>query len=182
MTLIENKIKSELPYEIQNIISEYWCWKKYYINNVIKELNKFNELNFDLSINHFLVNVFNCKNINEFYNNKIPLYQLTFKYFKKSCEYFLNNKEYIYDLNKKIEYVVNNKTLFEHYKEKYEWMCVLNTSYYNKIEILEEIKYYSYMLLYYNELKKIKIYYSLMASFLYPNPVEVYYSSWACLY
>ena len=180
MPLIENKIKSELPSEVQNIISEYWCWKKYYTNHVINELNKLNELNFDLSINHFLDNVLKCKNIKEFNNNKIPLNQ--FKYFNKSCEYFLNNKDYIYDLNKKIEYVVNNKTLFEHYKKKYEWMYVLNTSYYSKTEILEEIKYYSYMLLYYNELKKIKIYYSLMASFLYPNPVEVYYSSWACLY
>ena len=61
-------------------------------------------------------------------------------------------------------------------------MCIINTSYYNNTEILEEIKYYSYMILYYNELKSIKIYYSLMASFLYPNPVEVYYSSWDCLY
>ena len=112
MPLIENKIKSELPIEVQNIISEYWCWKKYYRNHVINELNKLNELNFDLSIDHFLINVFKCKNIKEFYNSKIPLNQ--FKYFNKSCEYFLNNKDYIYDLNKKIEYVVNNKTLFKY--------------------------------------------------------------------
>ena len=177
MPLIENKIKIKLPNEIQNIISEYWCWKKYYTSHVINELK---ELNFDLSINHFVVNVMKHEDINDLYNGKIG--QKQFYYFNKSCEYFLNNKEYIYDLNKKIEYVVNNKTLFEHYKKKYEWMCILNTSYYSKIEILEEIKYYSYMLLYYNELKKIKIYYSLMASFLHPNPVEVYYSSWACLY
>jgi len=180
MVLIEYKIKSELPTEIQNIISEYWCWKKYYTNHVIKELNELNELNFDLSINHFLVNVFKIEDIKNLYNIKIGEKQ--FYYFNKSCEYFLNNKDYIYDLNKKIEYVVNNKTLFEYYKKKYEWMYVINTSYYNTVEILEEIKYYSYMILYYNELKKIKIYYSLMASFLYPNPVEVYYSSWACLY
>tara|TARA_Y200000002_G_C22682533_1_gene664673 strand:- start:1265 stop:1807 length:543 start_codon:yes stop_codon:yes gene_type:complete len=180
MTLIEKKIKYLLPSEVQNIISEFWCWKKYYTNHVINELNKLNELNFDLSINHFIVNVIKFEDIKDLYNNNI--YLKKFYYFKKSCEYFLNNKDYIYDLNKKIEYVVNNETLFNYYKKKYEWMCIINTPYYNNTEILEEIKYYSYMILYHNELKAIKIYHSLMASFQYPNPVEVYYNSWACLY
>ena len=169
------KLNDKLSINIQQKIDEYWSnWKNYYTNNIV------NQLNFDLSINHFVVNVIKYEDVKDICNNKIGLKQ--FYYFKKSCEYFLNNKDYIYDLNKKIEYVVNNKTLFEYYKKKYEWMCIINTPYYNKTEILEEIKYYSYMILYHNELKSIKIYYSLMASFQYPNPVEVYYNSWACLY
>ena len=36
--------------------------------------------------------------------------------------------------------------MLDGYKKKYEWMCIINTPYYNKTEILEEIKYYSYMI------------------------------------
>ena len=84
-----------LPINIQLKIDEYWSnWKNYYTNNIV------NQLNFDLSINHFVVNVIKYEDVKDICNNKIGLKQ--FYYFKKSCEYFLNNKDYIYDLNKKI--------------------------------------------------------------------------------
>ena len=168
MSLIEEKIKSKLPFEIQNIISEYWCWKKYYTNNVLYHINHFN---YDLSINHFIINVFGNNNSIDSLDSSI-LSQKSLHYYFKSYNYFRNNKKYIYNLNKKIKYIIENKELFDFYKKKCEWMYVINTSYYNNTYIIEEIKYYSYMILYYTKLNRIKIYYSLRDSFLHDKPIN----------
>lgn len=118
-----------------------------------------------LLIKKFLLTLICCEN-----KKKIIHYQ-------RSNLYFLNNKEYIYELNEKIKNVVNDKALLRFYKNKYEWMCIIDTSYYDQTDILEEIKYYSYMILYFNILKKFYISYSLKNSFtckeLQKNPYYI---------
>lgn len=153
-----------LPIEIQRIIDSFWSWKNYYTDNIIYHLN------YDLSINHFLKNVIDKRIVNNPYLlNK----QKNEYHYHRSCLYFLNYKDYIFEINEKIKKVVNDKALLRFYRKKYNWMCIINTRYYDNAYIVDKIKYYSYMILYFNDLKKICIYHSLKNSFSNKEPIKI---------
>ena len=158
----------KLPIEVQQIIDSFWSWKNFYTDNIIYHLNH------DLSIDHYLSEVIDKEVL---VNPNLLRKQKNIIHYQRSNIYFLNNKEYIYELNEKIKNVVNDKALLKFYKNKYEWMCIINTSYYDKTDILEEIKYYSYMILYFNVLRNFHISYSLKNSFtckeLQKNPYYI---------
>mgnify|MGYP000449486984 CR=1 FL=1 len=84
----------KLPIEVQQIIDSFWSWKNFYTDNIIYHLNH------DLSIDHYLSEVIDKEVL---VNPNLLRKQKNIIHYQRSNIYFLNNKEYIYELNEKIK-------------------------------------------------------------------------------